>query len=108
MKALKVKFMHTRDCHIWQTSLEVLKDALKVARKKAELEVIDVKTQAQANKLKFTGSPTILVNGVNVDPLSRKQRKFILSGCRTYLFKGRIYEFPQKEMVIQALKEASS
>ncbi len=104
MTELKVQLLHTSDCHIWKTSLEELEAALKEVKKEIRYEVVQITNQQEADEYTFTGSPTILLNGVNVDPLRRSLKKFIFSGCTPYFWKGKSYEYPPKEMIVAALK----
>lgn len=49
----------------------------------AEVELTDVKTQAEAARLRFLGSPTVRVNGVDIDPAARSSTEYGLK-CRVY------------------------
>ncbi len=104
-KKIKVQFLHTVDCHVWKVGLDALESALREARLPVSYEIILVTSAAQAEKLRFMGSPTILINGRNVDPMRRKLKKTIYAGCTIYLWKGKSYEYPPKEMIMVALKE---
>lgn len=102
---MKVTLLHTSGCHIWKTALEELEVALAKTGNRISYEVVQVTSQAQAEKLKFTGSPTILINGKNVDKMKRKINRFTNSGCSIYFWKGKTYEYPPKEMITAAIKE---
>ena len=96
--------MHTRECHAWKVGLDALEAALAEAGRPVQFEIILVTSPAQAKKLKFTGSPTILINNRNVDPMRRKLKKTIYAGCTLYMWGNRSHEFPPKEMIVAALK----
>jgi hypothetical protein len=49
----------------------------------AELRLVNVVDQEAATRLRFLGSPTIRVDGVDVDPLSAQRRDYALS-CRIF------------------------
>ena len=62
------------------------------------VEEIEVKTSEDAQKHRFLGSPTIRVDGVDVEPSARTRTDFGLS-CRTYGGTG----VPSRELVEAAL-----
>lgn len=101
----RVLFMHTSQCHVWKTALEELEAALQEAGGDVDYEVRVINTNEEAEEYRFSGSPTILVDGVNVDPMARNIKKFIASGCRPYFYKGKTLEYPPKEMIVAALKQ---
>ena len=100
---MKVTFLHTADCHIWKTAINELEEALTEAKLEIKYDVVQVTSQTQAEKLKFTGSPTVLINGKNVDKMKRKINQFTNSGCAIYFWKGKTYEYPPKEMITAAI-----
>ena len=68
------------------------------------IEQIEVATDEDAERLGFPGSPTILVNGVDVDPDGAEQIGAALT-CRVYrLEDGRISPLPSREMIRRALQ----
>ena len=48
-----------------------------------EVELIEVRDAAAAVQLRFPGSPTVRVNGRDVEPGASERRDFVLS-CRVY------------------------
>lgn len=100
--------MHTRDCHIWQKSQTVLEEALTDLNMDVTYEVLLVKSQEEAEKYKFGGSPTIQIDGVDVDPMAKNITKYTLSSCRNYVYKNKFFEFPPKEMIVAALGKIQS
>jgi hypothetical protein len=70
----------------------------------ANLEIIEVKTAVEAEQFKFVGSPTIIVNGRDIDPQPKPH--YALT-CREYrLENGRISPLPSEAMIRRALREA--
>lgn len=70
------------------------------------VEIIDVRGDQEAQPLKFLGSPTIRVNGQDVDPASRKSVDYGMK-CRLYRTEEGTVGWPSKKMVLTALKEGS-
>jgi hypothetical protein len=44
---------------------------------------ISISTEAEADRMKFLGSPSVRVNGVDIEPAARERTEFALS-CRLY------------------------
>jgi hypothetical protein len=69
----------------------------------APVEEIEVVTEQDAERLEFPGSPTIRVNGEDIDPAGAAQMQIALT-CRLYrLEDGRPSPLPSKEMIRRAL-----
>jgi len=67
-----------------------------------EVETINVRTDEEAVSRRFRGSPTILVDGRDIDPSSTE--RFGLA-CRAYrLEDGRISPLPSESMIRRALR----
>jgi hypothetical protein len=73
------------------------------------IEVVQVATDEQAQQLRFCGSPTILINGQDIDPTDRQQDTAYGLGCRAYrLEDGRISPLPSAALLRAALQAAMS
>ena len=69
----------------------------------SEIEQIEVLTDEDAERYQFPGSPTIRVDGVDVDPAGAAQMGTALT-CRVYVLEDRRYSpVPSKEMIRRAL-----
>ena len=68
------------------------------------VEIIEVRTAEEAEQFKFIGSPTILVNGRDIDPSPKPQYALTCRGYR--LEDGRISPLPTEAMIRRALREA--
>jgi hypothetical protein len=66
------------------------------------VEVVKVDTEEQARELRFVGSPTIRVDGQDIDPPS--DSRYTLT-CRAYhLADDRISPLPSKDMIRRAFR----
>ncbi len=76
-----------------------------VAKLGVEAEVVEVEVTnpADAERLRFLGSPTILVDGVDIEPAARDRVDFGFS-CRTYDGQGT----PPRDMLAAALLQATT
>ena len=70
---------------------------------RAEIEVIKVETDEQAQHLRFIGSPTIRVDGQDIDP--PPPDAYYALTCRAYrLDDGRISPLPSPDLIRRALQ----
>jgi len=104
---MTIRFLHTESCHVWQKALVVLEETLSELNLEVSYEVILIKTQKDADNHKFGGSPTIQIDGFDVDPMAQGVTKYTLSSCRNYVYQNKFYEYPPKEMVLAALKRTA-
>ncbi len=70
------------------------------------IELVEVADPDAAVALRFLGSPTVRVNGVDVEPGAEERRDFALS-CRIYRSEGGGAEQPQESWIRDALIEAA-
>jgi len=68
----------------------------------AAIREVPVETVEAAEALRFVGSPSVRVNGRDIEPAAREQTEFALS-CRLYGDAG----VPTKELLVEALREVS-
>jgi hypothetical protein len=100
----RVRLLHTETCHAYHQAFNEIEKALKEKGLPVYFEVILITSQEQAEQYKFFGSPTVQINGEDIDPKAKMVTKYSISSCRPYFWKGRFYDYPPKEMILEALK----
>ncbi len=103
MDSLNIRLMHVPGCHSWKDALDVLEEAMVEAGIKSTISINIIETDEEAAQFKFVGSPSIHINGEDVDALSKKITQYRASSCRPYFYEGRSYDYPPKEMIVSAL-----
>ena len=78
---MQIDLMYFDGCPSWEMALENLKAALKAERLTADIRLVMVSDDDEAARLKFLGSPSFRVDGVDWWPEERK--RYNLS-CRVY------------------------
>ena len=73
---------------------------------KPELRLVNVPDQQTAERLRFLGSPTIRVAGVDVDPHTEQRTDYALS-CRVFRTEAGIVGQPEERWVREALLRAT-
>lgn len=119
---MKVQLLYILDCPWCVKTKELIKEGLKELGVKADIEEILVDSEEKARKYKFVGSPTVRINGKDVQEEVSKGRclpceelaeyeeettEFVkqecICGCRIYFYKGKQYPYPPKEMIKEAI-----
>jgi hypothetical protein len=78
---MKIDLLYIDDCPSWQGALENLKAALKAEGLEAVIRLVRVPDDAEANRLKFLGSPSFCKGGVDFWPEARARYDL---NCRVY------------------------
>lgn len=118
---MKILFLHTLNCTWCVKTRNLLKESLKELKIKEDFEEIVVDSEEKARKYGFVGSPTIRINGKDIqDKVSKyacapcevlcesgKGTSYIKreceSGCRTFLYKSKQYPYPPKGLIKESI-----
>ncbi len=96
---MKLQVLYFEGCPNHPPAVELMREVAAELGIDAAVEVVEVKDQAEAERLRFLGSPTLRVDGVDVEPEARTRTDFAFS-CRMYGGKG----LPPREMVVAAIR----
>ena len=103
---MRVRFLFYEDCPSHEPALERLREVLAEEGIDADVEVVEIESEEQARGLRFVGSPTILVNGRDIDP--PPPESYYGLTCRAYrLEDGRISPLPSRGMIRRAIDAAA-
>lgn len=103
MSKLKVELLYFDGCPTYKTTLRDLEEIVKQDGLDAEITLIRVGSEEDAARLAFLGSPTVRVNGADLEPEARGSKDFGLR-CRIYRVEGRILGSPSKDALRKALR----
>ena len=105
---LKVEVLYFKGCPNHQPAVARVRQALSVEGIGIPVEEVEVTDAAMAQELGFLGSPSIRVDGLDVEPEARGLRTFGF-GCRTYSdAKGSRSGLPSISIIRRALTETPS
>jgi hypothetical protein len=98
----KVEFLWWRECPSWERALEDLREAMREGGLDPEaIELIEIDTDSDASRERFVGSPTIRVDGRDVEPAPDEP---VGLNCRVYRRRdGRVSPLPDPLEVRAAL-----
>ena len=98
-----IEFLFWEDCPSHPQAWRLLQEVLDEEGLEATVERIEVVTDEDAERWQFPGSPTLRVDGVDVDPAGASQMGTALT-CRVYVLEdGRFSPVPSREMIRRAL-----
>ncbi len=105
--AVRVELMYYIGCPAYRRARErtlLVLESMGMAR---ELTMTRVRSDREAARLGFRGSPTVRVNGVDIDPDSEARQPAPGLYSREYSWKGRREDVPPEDMLRSALAAAS-
>ena len=121
---MRVQLLYILDCPWCLKTKKLIGESLEELEVKAEVEEILIDTNEKAKKYKFVGSPTVRINGKDIEEeISKGQclpckelaefaqeatefvKKECRCGCRIYFYKGKQSLYPPKEMIKEAIKK---
>ena len=98
---MKIELLHIADCPNIGAARRLLKEALRELGLPEEISEIEVCDSAQAEALAFPGSPTVRVDGKDVETTLAGQAGYGLA-CRTYVIDGKRQGVPSQEIIRKA------
>jgi len=123
---MKIQLLYILDCPWCVKTKKLIREGLKELGVKADIEEILIDSDKKAEKYRFVGSPTIKINGKDIQEEVKKGQclpceelakhtekatEFVKQecrcGCRIYFYKGEQYPYPPKEMIKEAIKKLS-
>ncbi len=101
---MKIELLYFKGCPNISLARKNLKEALAKTRIPAQWNEVDLKGPNTPKELKGYGSPTILVNGMDVTGIAPAGESL---SCRTYYTaKGDITGAPDAEIIVKAILES--
>jgi hypothetical protein len=98
-----VEFLYWQGCPSHEEALELLRSVLDERGITLEVDIRHVQSVDEATELRFPGSPTIRVDGRDVDPAGADARPSLT--CRIYrLEDGRVSPVPSRKQLEDALR----
>jgi hypothetical protein len=101
MKA--VELLYFEGCPNFDVALERVREAVSAAANGAEIHLIRIEDDADAVRQRFWGSPTVRVDGSDVDAAARLRTDFGMQ-CRVYWVDGKVAGAPPVAWIAEALR----
>lgn len=103
---MKIRLLKFDGCPNVEPTRRLIEEAIERLGVEASLDLIEV-TEETAPSERFFGSPTVQVDGVDVDPAAREREDYAMS-CRRYATDGGPEGVPPRAMIEAALAGDSS
>ena len=100
---MKIELLYFDDCPSYQVALTLLQEALRAAGRSDPIETIEIKDEADVQRWRFIGSPTIRLDGI--DPFDQGTSNFGME-CRIYNTPDGLIGWPTRSMLDKALTQA--
>ena len=99
-----VEVLYFESCPGWRSAVERVRRVLVEGglEDTVSIRMIAVETEEQARQLRFPGSPTVRVDGHDVQPLAEGNDEGALQ-CRLYQHDGRLERIPSVDRIRAAL-----
>ena len=101
---MKIEVLYFEGCPNHLPTMEMVREALDSLGRKDPIHKIEVRTQAEAEAIRFLGSPSIRINGCDIEPRARTARDLGLS-CRNYMNGSHRAGVPSRELIRRAIME---
>ena len=105
--SVKVELLYIDGCPHAGALAQRLRQALEDAGASAEVELRRVRSAAEADSLRFLGSPTVRIDGRDIEPASVERRDWGLK-CRLYRGPDGLGGLPDEELLRSAVKRGQS
>jgi hypothetical protein len=99
----RVEVMVFDGCPHLAAAVERAREAMAQADVPADLHVVRVTSDVEAKRLRFPGSPTVRVDGVDVEHAAQAREDYGMQ-CRVYAVEGRYQGVPPVEWIAAALR----
>lgn len=102
---MKVEVLYFLGCPNHSPAVARVREALERECVAAEMVEVEIKDPAMALRAHFLGSPSIRINGLDVEPAARYAQAFGVT-CRTYADDEKRVGVPPLEWIRAAVREA--
>src|SRR6266851_7147179 len=101
---MNIEVLYCEGCPNHLPAIEMVRETLKSLGRQEEIHQVEVHTQADAEAMAFVGSPSIRINGADIETWARTAKAFGLS-CRIYLDGSHRSGVPSRELLCRAISE---
>lgn len=105
MRRPRVEILYFESCPNHESARALVERIASQLGVEPEIELVNVPDADAARRLRFLGSPTVRVNGVDVEPGAERRGEFVLS-CRLYANDDGLSGRPDEAWIRAALEAA--
>lgn len=101
---MRVTYLFSRDCPSHAEGLDLLHEAADAAGVDVDVRPVEVRDDAEAERVRFPGSPTYLVAGDDPFPPEGPAHPFRRDACRLYRTPAGVAPLPARDDLASALR----
>lgn len=100
---MRIEVLTFQGCPHADAARELVKHAVRLEAVDAAIHFIEVDTPESAQQMRFLGSPSVRINGEDVEPsaIDRAEYGFM---CRRYSYGSEVAETPSIDMIRAAIR----
>ena len=99
---MRVEVLYFGGCPTYETATKTLRVILAEEGVETEIKLVAINSDEEAQRLRFSGSPTVRVDGRDLFPVPEREDWRL--GCRVYATPEGLNGSPSAEMLREALK----
>ena len=100
---IRIRLLYFDDCPFYEPALAAIRDVVAEQELDAEIELVGITTPEEAVTERFLGSPTVQIDGVDIEGPNAEMRQAELS-CRLYDEQGSLRGWPSRQLIRTALQ----
>src|SRR5437762_5959528 len=104
LSSMKVEVLYFRGCPNHLPTVERVREMLHKMGLHDEIREIEVESQDKAEATAFLGSPSVRIDGIDIEPSARGAKGFGLT-CRTYIEGATRTGLPSRALISAAIAE---
>jgi len=104
IKVVNIGIFFIEGCPCVSAITDYIKEVLAEESVDADISLILIETPEDARRLQFTGSPTVRINGMDIESNMQATKDYGLRS-RHYYINGKILDCPTKSMIRDAIKK---
>lgn len=105
-QAMRIELLYFEGCPGYERLLPMLKTTMRAAGVQADIELRTITTVAEAERCLFLGSPTVRIDGKDIEPTAAARTDFGLK-CRLYRGAGPTSRPADEELIRRAVAHAA-
>lgn len=101
---MEIEILYFDGCPNSEPVQELVRGVLEAKGLEVKLTMQQIEGEEEAVRRRFHGSPSIRINGVDLEPEREKEEAFF--GCRLYRESGKLEGYPSREKIAKAVEKA--
>jgi hypothetical protein len=102
----EIELLWWEECPSWERAIEILREEVEATGlDPGSIEITEIETEQDAERIDFPGSPTIRIDGSDFQPPGPDEPRGLT--CRVYRLRdGRVSPLPDRQDLREALEKA--